>query len=57
MNDPKMRADGTCAREGCSKPLPELALAEGDPFHSSLCCRKYHDVVFACDAKSNVKED
>jgi hypothetical protein len=29
----------TCAREGCSKTVPEIAQAHGDPYCSTGCSR------------------
>lgn len=54
-NDPERRADGRCAREGCTKKLQRakkgqdmlrIALAR-DPFCSARCCRTYHGVVLS----------
>ena len=49
--DPIPRADGRCARAGCSKPIaikrhakvPPAAYA-GEPFCSTECCKVYHGV-------------
>lgn len=40
--DPKMRADHTCIREDCGKPLPKLCLRHEDPFCSTVCCRIWY---------------
>lgn len=44
--EPVQRDDGRCARWGCKKQLPLIAVKEGDAFCSNDCCRKYHHVVF-----------
>lgn len=40
--DPLVRDDHRCARWGCRKPLPKLAIVHADPFCSCECCRIYH---------------
>lgn len=47
--EPRPRRDGLCALKTCRKPLGKQAKAHGDAFHTSLCCRRYHGVVFSCD--------
>lgn len=47
--DPKIRADGLCARDECENELPVL----DDPFCSNACCRLWHGVVFPNDLKLN----
>lgn len=47
--DPRPRRDGLCALRTCRKPVGKRAKAHGDPFHTSLCCRQYHGVVFSSD--------
>jgi endogenous inhibitor of DNA gyrase (YacG/DUF329 family) len=37
----------------CGKPLPELAILEGDPYCSARCCRLEHGISLA----SEVEED
>jgi hypothetical protein len=48
--EPKCTARSNCAV--CKKKRPPAAIKEGDPFCSNLCCRKFHGVVFAADAKA-----
>ena len=57
MSDPRVRKDGQCARKGCTRLRPIVALkgkqlrelkryagnqAEHDPFCSATCCRAFH---------------
>ena len=57
MSDPRVRKDGQCARPGCTRLRPIVALkgkqlrelkryagnqAEKDPFCSATCARAYH---------------
>lgn len=35
----------TCARRGCPKPLPAIAVREQDPFCSAACARTHHGVA------------
>ena len=57
VRDPLVRKDGRCARKGCTRLRPIVALkgkqlaelkryagnqAERDPFCSATCCRSHH---------------
>lgn len=48
-DDPPVRADGRCAECGKARVIPKTTYAsreqyESDPFCSSKCCRRYHNV-------------
>lgn len=34
-----MSAHATCARPGCGRELPRIAVRAGDPYCSMMCCR------------------
>jgi hypothetical protein len=36
----------TCARKGCSNPLPKLAIDHADSYCSNACCREAHGIDF-----------
>lgn len=40
--DPRMRDDRTCVAAECDKPLTPIAVANEDPFCSTVCCRAYY---------------
>lgn len=40
--DPPMRKDKLCVVD--SKPLPQIAVVNGDPFCSTACCRKWFEL-------------
>jgi hypothetical protein len=48
--NPPVREDGKCVVDG--KDRPPLAVQASDPFCGTLCCRKYHGIVFKSDATS-----
>ena len=50
--EPRPRQDGLCALKTCRRRLGPLAVRDGDPFHTSLCCRRYYGVVFHSDEAS-----
>lgn len=43
-DDPQPQVDGKCALRGCRKPVPPIAVKEGDSFCSADCCKTYHGV-------------
>jgi len=40
--DPPLRPDHMCVVEGCGRPLTRIAVANEDPFCSTVCCRAYY---------------
>lgn len=50
-----MTRPATCARRGCKKELPPIAIREGDPFCSAECCRDHHGVEPMPDVKTTCK--
>lgn len=42
--DPRPRKDGRCARKGCKKQVPKIALLHNDPFCSSTCASAWHEI-------------
>lgn len=40
----------TCARPGCDKPLPEVAVRHGDPFCSAACSKVHHGIITEAQA-------
>lgn len=40
--DPRMRDDHVCVVAECDKPLTSIAVANEDPFCSTVCCRAYY---------------
>ena len=42
--DPKPRRNGKCASRGCKRIVPPVARIHADPFCSTECARKWHEV-------------
>lgn len=40
--DPKPTDDGLCVMVDCDKPRTRIAELNGDPFCSTVCCRRWY---------------
>lgn len=62
-SEPAVRADGLCARPGCSSPLPRSrqlrkyagAALDSDPFCSTVCCKLYYGLAAHAKAPGPAK--
>lgn len=45
-----------CAREGCNKPVPVLALKQGDLHHSRVCFQLDYGTITVAEAAKLVKQ-
>ncbi len=47
-----MSHDVICKVEDCDNVIPELAIKHGDPFCSTGCAKKFHNVEFKIDERN-----
>lgn len=55
--DPPIPTDGHCAVIGCGREIPEVAIDNGDPFHSAQCARRFHGVLYPSETREGLHYD